>query len=157
MKKIFVVIFIIILTPAFCVLANKKTPLFYSTKSSKINMRTGPGYGYPVKFVYLKSHLPLMFIEEFEGWIKIIDLNNDEGWINKNMLSNKRYVITTKLTAGYSKNSESSDIRITLDPMIILELKKCTLDWCFVKLLSHKIWVKKSTIWGVKEHEIGNM
>ncbi|KLT23416.1 bacterial SH3 domain containing protein [Wolbachia endosymbiont of Armadillidium vulgare str. wVulC] len=45
---------------------------FISIKSNKVNMRTGPGFQYPVKWIYTCKNLPLKAIEEFENWKFVI-------------------------------------------------------------------------------------
>ena len=44
---------------------------FVSLKSSKINMRVGPGDEFPISWVFLRAGLPMMLIAEFQQWRKV--------------------------------------------------------------------------------------
>jgi SH3-like domain-containing protein len=122
---------------------------FVSTKSSKINMRTGPGFHYPVKWVYTCKNLPLKVIEQFENWKKVCDIYEDCGWIKGNLLSNKRYAIIKEDTFGYKKQSADSKVTIKIDKSVIMEIEKCHKEWCFLSAFKGKAWVQKEFIWGV--------
>ena len=67
-------------------------PRFVSLRSNQVNLRTGPGFRYPVEWVYLKSDLPVEITAEFETWRRIKDFNGKEGWIYQPMLSGRRTV-----------------------------------------------------------------
>lgn len=122
---------------------------FISIKSNKVNMRTGPGFQYPIIWIYTCKNLPLKVIEEFENWKKVCDINEDCGWIKSNLLSSKRYVMIKKDTYGYQKQSTDSKITIKIDESVIMEIKKCSEKWCLLSSSKHKAWVQKKFIWGV--------
>ncbi len=121
---------------------------FVTTKSNKVNMRTGPGAHYPIKCIYIHKNLPLKIIEEFEGWKKVCDINEDCGWIKTGLLSNKRYVMINENTFGYVKQDISSKVIMRLDKFVIIELQKCCEEWCLLSAKKHKAWVKRKFIWG---------
>src|SRR5688500_14225938 len=68
-------------------------PRFVSIASDKAFVRTGPAPRYPIKWIYKKEGFPVEVIQEFDVWRKVRDLDGDEGWINKALLSDKRFVI----------------------------------------------------------------
>ena len=47
---------------------------FLSLKKSKVNVRYGPGFDYPVKYIYNKINLPIKQIDRKENFRRIIDL-----------------------------------------------------------------------------------
>ncbi|MBV0899271.1 MAG: hypothetical protein KTV77_00605 [Wolbachia endosymbiont of Fragariocoptes setiger] len=122
---------------------------FVSIKSNKINMRTGAGIHYPIKWVYTKKNLPLKVVEKFENWKKVCDINEDCGWIKSTLLSNKRYVMLKENTLGYKKQNIESEVLMKIDKFAIMEIKKYTKDWCLLSALKRKAWVQKKFIWGV--------
>ncbi len=122
---------------------------FVSTKSNKINMRTGPGFHYPVKWIYTCKNLPLKVIEEFESWKKVCDIDEDCGWIKGNLLSDKRYAIVKEDTYGYQKQSVDSKITIKIDKFVVMKIEKCNEEWCFLSTPKRKAWVQKKHIYGV--------
>ena len=46
---------------------------FLMLKNNKVNVRYGPGFDYPIKFIYKKNKLPLQVIDRKENFRKIID------------------------------------------------------------------------------------
>jgi SH3-like domain-containing protein len=40
-------------------------PRFVSTKHERTNVRTGPGVQYPIKWIYIRSALPVDVVAEF--------------------------------------------------------------------------------------------
>ena len=55
-------------------------------KNKKVNVRYGPGFDYPVKFVYKKKNLPIKVIDKKENFRRIIDFKNKSGWIHTSQL-----------------------------------------------------------------------
>lgn len=112
-------------------------------------MRTGPGFHYPVKWVYTHKNLPLKVMEEFETWKKVCDIDEDCGWIKNNLLSNKRYVMIKEDTLGYKKQNFDSKIIIKIDKLVIMKVEKCDKEWCLLSSSKCKAWVQKEHIYGV--------
>ena len=48
------------------------TNSFLSLKNDEVNLRKGPSFEYPIKFIYKKKYLPVIIIDESETWKKII-------------------------------------------------------------------------------------
>ena len=44
---------------------------FLSLKNNEVNLRKGPSFEYPIKFIYKKKYLPVVIIDESETWRKI--------------------------------------------------------------------------------------
>ncbi|MDN5248063.1 MAG: SH3 domain-containing protein [Wolbachia endosymbiont of Tyrophagus putrescentiae] len=125
---------------------------FVSTKSNKINMRTGPGVHYPVKWIYTKKNVPLKVIEEFENWKRVCDINEDCGWVKSSLLSKKSYAMIKENTFGYKKQNIDSKIIVKLDKFVITAVEKCNKDWCLLLVSRRKVWVEKKFIWGIAEN-----
>ena len=49
---------------------------FLSLKKSKVNVRYGPSFESPIKFIYKKVNLPLKQIDKKENWRRVIDFKN---------------------------------------------------------------------------------
>ena len=52
------------------------SPWLASLKTSKANLRTGPGKKYPIKWIYQKKGWPVKIIAELEHWRKIQTIND---------------------------------------------------------------------------------
>ena len=56
--------------------------IFLSLKKNKVNVRYGPSFESPIKFVYKKINLPIKQIDKKENFRRIIDLKSNSGWIH---------------------------------------------------------------------------
>ena len=63
---------------------------FLSLKNNEVNIRQGPSFEYPIKFVYKKKFLPIEVLDKSETWIKIRDFENNSGWIHISQVSKKK-------------------------------------------------------------------
>ena len=89
MKKFLFLTFFCIFFP-FYVLSQE---IFLSLKKSKVNVRYGPSFESPVKYIYNKLHLPIKQIDEKENWRRIIDFKNNSGWIHWSQLKANSIII----------------------------------------------------------------
>ena len=69
---------------------------FLSLKKSKVNVRYGPSFESPIKFIYKKVNLPLKQIDKKENWRRVIDFKNNSGWIHWSQLKKINSIIPTK-------------------------------------------------------------
>ena len=60
--------------------------IFLSLKKNKVNVRYGPSFESPIKYVYKKINLPIKQIDKKENWRRIIDFKNNSGWIHSSQL-----------------------------------------------------------------------
>ncbi len=132
-----------------------QTPRFVSLKSSEVNVRTGPGLRYRIKWIIVKKNLPVEVVAEFEQWRKIRDIEGDEGWVHKSMLSGKRSAIIigneTKLL--YKLPDTTSRAVVFIEPSVVTELMSCKMEWCRIKSEGKKGWVMRKYLWGVYPEE----
>lgn len=129
-------------------------PYFASLKTSKINARCGPGVSYPIEWVYIKPHTPVEVLEEFEHWRKIRDIHGDEAWVNKTMISKKRTaIVTAEKLPLFEDANEKSPLVANLAKDVQLDLKKCTMGWCQIKIEELKGYVQTLGLFGVGDQE----
>ena len=69
---------------------------FLSLKKNKVNVRYGPSFESPIKFIYKKINLPIKQIDKKENWRRIIDSKNNSGWIHWSQLKPINSVILLK-------------------------------------------------------------
>ena len=70
--------------------------IFLSLKKNKVNVRYGPSFESPVKFIYKKINLPIKQIDKKENFRRIIDLKNNSGWIHVSQLKKVNSLIPLK-------------------------------------------------------------
>ena len=54
---------------------------FLTLKNNEVNLRQGPSFKYPIKFIYKKKYLPVIILDKSETWRKISDFEKNSGWI----------------------------------------------------------------------------
>ena len=67
--------------------------IFLSLKKNKVNVRYGPSFESPIKYIYKKVHLPIKQIDKKENWRRIIDAKNNSGWIHWSQLKKINSII----------------------------------------------------------------
>ena len=122
--------------------------IFLSLKKNKVNVRYGPSFDSPVKFVYKKINLPIKQIDKKENWRRIIDLKNNSGWIHSSQLKPMNSIIPLNDKILFDKPSNLSKPIAKIQKGRVLLLLKCEMDWCKIKTDEIKGWVKNNNIWG---------
>ena len=121
---------------------------FLSLKKNKVNVRYGPSFKSPVKFVYKKINLPIKQIDRKDNWRRIIDLKNNSGWIHRSQLKPINSIIPLEEKILFSKPSNFSKPLAKILKGRVLIIQKCEKEWCKVKTDKFKGWVKTDNIWG---------
>ena len=130
-------------------------PRFVTLGTDEVNVRTGPGLRYPIKVIIRKDGLPVEIIREFDVWRQIRDVDGDEGWVHKSMLSGKRTVIIKGAVQALLKKPASDAKPVArLEPGVIADLEKCAGQWCYIDVASYDGWMKRENLWGVYASEI---
>ena len=122
---------------------------FVMLKNSKVNVRYGPSFDSPIKFVYKKINLPIKQIDEKENWRRIIDIKNNSGWIHWSQLKQVNSVITLENKILFQKPSNFSKPLAKIQKGRVLVIKKCQDNWCKIKTDKFKGWIKTDNIWGL--------
>ena len=125
-----------------------------STSGENVNLRTGPGDEYEVKWEYGKG-FPLKTLSQKGKWVKVQDFENDSGWIYSSLLSKAPHVIV-KVNKGKNKQ-----INIRSGPGtkynvvgkayygVVFEKKKQQKGWTNVRHESGlEGWIENSLLWG---------
>jgi SH3-like domain-containing protein len=122
---------------------------FLSLKNSEVNLRQGPSFDHPIRFVYKKRFLPLIILEKSDVWLKTKDFQNNSGWIHISQLSNKKSAINIKQNSIiYKKSTIYSKPVARLEVGRLLLIKKCKADWCKVSTNNYNGWIFKKFLWG---------
>ena len=122
--------------------------IFLSLKKNKVNVRYGPSFESPVKFIYKKINLPIKQIDKKENWRRIIDLKNNSGWIHWSQLKPINSIIPLEDKILFKNPTIFSQPLAKIQKGRVLVIQKCTLNWCKIKSRKFKGWVKVNNIWG---------
>ena len=123
--------------------------IFLSLKKNKVNVRYGPSFDSPIKFVYKKKNLPIKQIDKKENFRRIIDLKNNSGWIHISQLKKINSVISTNDKILFKKPSSFAKPIAQIKKGRLLILQKCEKNWCKIKSNNFEGWIKNDNIWGL--------
>jgi SH3-like domain-containing protein len=123
--------------------------IYLSLKKNKVNVRYGPSFDSPIKYVYKKMNLPIKQIDKKENWRRIIDFKNNSGWIHWSQLKKVNSIIPLVDTVLFKKPSNFSKPLAIIKKGRVLVLQKCDDMWCKIKSDNFKGWIKKNNIWGL--------
>ncbi len=145
LTKIFLIYFLIILGSSTFAEEN----YYLTLRSDKVYLRGGPSFEHPVKLIYKKKFLPVLIIDKSYNFRKIIDHENNSGWIHTSKLSKKKAALNNKDKSIIFK-------RPTLysKPIAVLEkgrlclIKKCKNNWCKIKIENYIGWIRKENLKG---------
>jgi SH3-like domain-containing protein len=122
--------------------------IFLSLKKNKVNVRYGPSFESPVKYIYKKVNLPIKQIDKKENWRRIIDFKNNSGWIHWSQLKKINSIIPLEDKILFKKPSYFSKPIAKIKKGRVLIIQKCAGAWCKIKSENFNGWVKTDNIWG---------
>lgn len=130
-------------------------PRFVSIKSSEANIRFGPSYNYPIKWVFIRKNEPIEITAEFEQWRKIRDFSAEEGWIHESILNSQRFAIikSKKPQNIYKTPAKDAPILLIAENQVRLKLLTCKSGWCKIKIDGYKGWIEQASLWGTYKDE----
>ena len=122
---------------------------YLTLRNDKVNLRQGPSLKYPVKLVYKKKFLPILVQDKSDNFRKILDHENNSGWIHISQLSKKRAAINfLDKSIIFKKPSLFSKPLVMLEKGRLCLIKKCKNNWCKVKTGNYLGWIEKQNLKG---------
>ena len=121
---------------------------FLMLKNNKVNVRYGPSFDYPIKYVYQKKFLPVKVIDKKENFRRIIDHKKNSGWIHISQLKKSKSLVVLEEIIIFKKNSRFSEPLYKVKKGRLLIVKKCISDWCRVRTEDYYGWIKIKNVWG---------
>ena len=130
------------------ILSANENNYYLILKNNKVNVRYGPGFDYPINFVYKKKNFPVKVIDKKENFRRIIDFKKNSGWIHTSQLKKGKSFILLKNQILFSKPTKYSKPILKISKGRLLLVKKCKKNWCKVKTENYLGWVITNNIWG---------
>jgi len=141
--------YIILITFSFMnILSAEENNYYLILKNNKVNVRYGPGFDYPIKFIYKKKNLPIKVIDKKENFRRIIDFKNNSGWIHTSQLKKGEAFILLEDQILFKKPTKYSKPILKIAKGRLLVVKKCKKIWCRVKTENYTGWIKSEKVWG---------
>ena len=122
--------------------------IFLSLKKNKVNVRYGPSFESPVKFIYNKIDLPIKLIDKKENWRRILDVKNNSGWIHSSQLKPINSIITLNDKILFMKPTIFSKPIAKIKKGRVLIIQNCQTNWCKIKTDNIKGWIQRKNLWG---------
>ena len=122
--------------------------IFLSLKKNKVNVRYGPSFESPVKFIYNKIDLPIKLIDKKENWRRILDVKNNSGWIHSSQLKPINSIITLSDKILFMKPTIFSKPIAKIKKGRVLIIQNCQTNWCKIKTDNIKGWIQRKNLWG---------
>ncbi|MDD2794751.1 SH3 domain-containing protein [Acidocella sp.] len=81
--------------PAVGQVTKLPVPRFVSLRTNEVNFRAGPGFQYPVNWVYERDGLPVEIIGEFDVWRHVVAPDGGTGWVHMATIRARRTFFIT--------------------------------------------------------------
>ncbi|MDE8347923.1 MAG: SH3 domain-containing protein [Acidocella sp.] len=142
--------------PALGVVSKLPVPRFVSLRTDKVNVRAGPGFQYPVTWVYQRDGLPVEIIGEFDVWRQILAPDGGTGWVHMATIRARRgFIVTTSKADLHAGKSAESGLVAVLDFGVSGVLLGCepASDWCRAAVGSQTGYLNRADFWGAFANE----
>ena len=122
---------------------------YLTLRNDKVNLRQGPSLNYPIKLVYEKKFLPILITDKSGNFRKVLDHENNSGWIHISQLSKKKAALSIlDELIVFQKPSIYSKPLVKLEIGRLCLVKKCKNNWCKIKTGDYSGWVEKQNLRG---------
>ena len=126
-----------------------ETDYYLTLRSDKVNLRQGPSLDHPIKLKYTKKFLPVLILDKSYNFRKVIDHENNSGWIHISQLSKKKAALNNEdKTIVFKNPSEYSKPLALLEKGRLCLIKKCKDNWCKIKTGEYTGWVERRKLKG---------
>ena len=132
-------------------------PRFAALRSDDVNLRAGPGFRYPIEWVYKRRDLPMEIEREFEVWRLVQDPDGIRGWVHQATLTGRRTFMVqgADATLRAEPKDDAAPVAI-LKVGVIGRIRSCEAgsDWCRLQVGDYRGYLKRSQFWGVLPDEV---
>ena len=130
-------------------------PHYVSLNTSEANARRGPSRTHRVDWVYTQRGTPLIIVDEYGPWRRVVDRDGQGGWIYKDLLTGTRTaIIETDMLEFRANPEEDAQVRAQAELGAIVRLEECRPDWCLLSAQGQRGWVPAAALWGVDPGEV---
>ena len=121
-----------------------------SVKTSKANLRYGPGSNYPIKLILTQKQIPLLIIDSYDHWRKVLIQDEISGWLHKSQISSK--LTSSVIYEDFLRKKPNLLSRkiAFFKKYLNVSILKCKVYWCKIELPNRKFtgWYIKEYLWG---------
>lgn len=132
-------------------------PRFAALRSDDVNLRAGPGFRYPIEWVYKRRDLPMEIEREFEVWRLVQAPDGSRGWVHQATLTGLRTFMVqgADATLRAEPKDDAAPVAI-LKVGVIGRIRSCDKgsDWCRLQVDAYRGFLKRSEFWGALPDEV---
>jgi len=137
--------------PALGVVSNLPVPRFVSLRTGDVNFRAGPGFQYPVTWIYQRDGLPVEIIGEFDVWRDVVAPDGGTGWVHMATIRARRtfFIIAPKAILHVSPDDNAAPAAI-LDFGVSGLLVSCppAAAFCKATTATETGFLRRQDFWG---------
>ncbi len=122
---------------------------YVSVTGDNVNVRTGAGTDYEVSMELFEGY-PLRVLETQGEWLKIVDFENDSGWIHQSLVTDGNTVIVNgnKNVNMRAEPSTDSTIIATVDRGVVMTRLETQGNWLKLEHATGLVgWIYKPLLW----------
>lgn len=122
---------------------------YVSVKGDNVNVRSGPGTNYEVAMELFAGY-PLKVSSAQGDWLKVVDFENDSGWIHNSLVNPGNTIIINgkKAVNMRAEPSTKSSVIATVDRGVVMTKLESQGKWLKLKHSSGLIgWIYKPLTW----------
>lgn len=130
--------------------AQKAVPYWASIGPTEARTRSGPGREFPAVWLYKRAGLPVEVIETYPNWRKLRDPDGAVGWMQANMVSERRTgMVRGGVAELLEKPQAGARVAWRAAPGVIGTIAKCSDGWCLLDVRGKAGWLPAGRLWGV--------
>ena len=134
--------------------ADKPPPYWASVVPNKARTRTGPGRNFPGAWLYQRAGLPVRVVATYPNWRKIADPDGQGGWIQSNMLTDKRTALVVGSVRELREHpDDTAKVVWRLAPGVVGAISECDMRWCRFETGGKRGYVARGGLWGLAPGE----
>ncbi|GLR67359.1 hypothetical protein GCM10010909_20400 [Acidocella aquatica] len=127
-------------------------PRFVSLRTDEVNFRAGPGFQYPVSWVYQRDGLPVEIIGEFDVWRQVLAPDGGTGWVHMATIRARRTFFITAQQAVLRRSADADAAPVAyLQNGVSGTLIACKppSDFCKAAAGQYTGYLAREDFWGV--------
>ncbi len=148
-KMVFFLSFLVVFSTTYAAYAE-----MLSIKSDKVNLRSGPGVKYSIKWEY-GSGFPVKVLKRKGNWVQVKDFESDTGWVHKTLLQKQPQMIVKvnrgkeqKINIRSKPGTKNKIVGKAYYGVVFKTIGKQS-DWVKVQHESGvKGWIRSNLLWG---------
>lgn len=126
-------------------------PRFVSLRTGQVNFRAGPGFQYPVVWVYQRQDLPVEVIGEFDVWRQVLAPDGGTGWVHEATIrAHRSFIVTSQQASLRASPDDGAAVVAFLDFGVLGNLVSCPAasDWCRASTGHVSGYLAREDFWG---------